>query len=52
MQKKISMNKQEIAKGLSQFVMMAFIDPQNIETDFSYITIPTMPIQYRYGISG
>ena len=34
MQKKISMNKQEIAQGLSQFVMMAFIGPQNIETGF------------------
>ncbi len=28
------MNKQEIAQGLSQFVMMAFIGPQNIETGF------------------
>ena len=26
--------KKEIAQGLSQFVMMAFIDPQNIETGF------------------
>ena len=34
MQKKISMNKQEIAQGLSQFVMMDFIGPQNIETGF------------------
>ena len=30
----MSMNKQEIAQGLSQFVMMAFIGPQNIETGF------------------
>ena len=28
------MNKQEIAQGLSQFVMMAFIGPQNIGTGF------------------
>ena len=34
MQKKISMNKQEIAQGLSQFVMMAFLDVQNLETGF------------------
>lgn len=34
MRKKISMNKQEIAQGLSQFVMMTFIGPQNIETGF------------------
>lgn len=34
MQKKISMNKQEIAQGLSPFVMMAFVDAQNLETGF------------------
>lgn len=34
MQKIFNMNKQEIAQGLSQFVMMAFIGPQNIETGF------------------
>ena len=28
------MNKQEIAKGLSPFVMMAFVDSQNLETGF------------------
>lgn len=28
------MNKQEIAQGLSQFVMMAFVDAQNLETGF------------------
>ncbi len=32
MQKKISINKQEIAQELSQFVMMAFVDAQNLET--------------------
>ena len=34
MQKKISMNKQEIAQGLSPFVMIAFVDAQNLETGF------------------
>ena len=28
------MNKQEIAQGLSPFVMMAFVDAQNLETGF------------------
>lgn len=32
MQKKISINKREIAQELSQFVMMAFVDAQNLET--------------------
>lgn len=34
MQKRISMNKQEIAQELSQFVMKAFVDAQNLETGF------------------
>ena len=28
------MNEQEIAQGLSPFVMMAFVDALNLETDF------------------
>jgi len=28
------MNKQELAQGLSPFVMMAFVDARNLETGF------------------
>ena len=34
MKNKNSMDKQEIAQGLSPFVMMAFVDAQNLETGF------------------
>lgn len=34
MKNKNSMNKQEIAQGLSPFVMMAFVDARNLETGF------------------
>ena len=35
------MNKQEIAQSLSPFVMMAFVDAQNLETGFLPVIVLT-----------